>query len=45
MYKRQLLAMTPLDAEQDDTLRTARDSGAALLRIVNDILDLSLIHI
>ncbi|MBK6906692.1 MAG: response regulator [Rhodocyclaceae bacterium] len=37
----ELLAMTPLDAEQDDTLRTARDSGAALLRIVNDILDWS----
>jgi len=40
----ELLALSPLGPEQDETLQTARDSGRSLLRILNDILDWSKIE-
>ncbi|MDD5395034.1 MAG: ATP-binding protein [Thiothrix sp.] len=40
----QLLLDTPLDQEQRDLARTVRQSGETLLRIINDILDLSRIE-
>lgn len=40
----ELLALTPLNAEQQDTLQAARDSGDSLLRVLNDILDWSKIE-
>lgn len=40
----ELLSMSELDAEQMATLMTAQNSGHALLRIVNDILDWSKIE-
>lgn len=40
----ELLSLTPLNREQDETLRAAWDSGRSLLRIVNDILDWSKIE-
>jgi signal transduction histidine kinase len=39
-----LLAMTPLDAEQREYLMTLKTSGHALLDIINDILDFSKIE-
>ncbi|MGO4391542.1 GAF domain-containing protein [Variovorax sp. M-6] len=39
-----LLLDTPLDAEQQDYVATIRDSGDALLTIINDILDYSKIE-
>ena len=35
----ELLALTPLDREQGESLMIARDSGRAMGRIINDILD------
>jgi len=40
----ELMALTPLDEEQRTLVSTMRDSGAALLRIIDDILDLSKIE-
>ncbi|MCX6968717.1 MAG: PAS domain S-box protein [Verrucomicrobia bacterium] len=40
----EILAMTPLDSEQQDFVRIVRDSGEHLLGIVNDILDFSSIE-
>ncbi|WP_247872206.1 response regulator [Azospirillum sp. TSO35-2] len=40
----ELMALTPLDEEQRTLVATMRDSGAALLRIIDDILDLSKIE-
>ncbi|MCP9491630.1 MAG: response regulator [Solirubrobacteraceae bacterium MAG38_C4-C5] len=40
----ELLSDTPLDAEQEDYVQTARSSGQTLLRLVDDILDLSRIE-
>jgi PAS domain S-box-containing protein len=40
----ELLAATPLDAEQADYLRVIRSSGETLLAIINDILDYSKIE-
>ena len=40
----ELMALTPLDEEQHTLVSTMRDSGAALLRIIDDILDLSKIE-
>lgn len=40
----QLLAATPLNAEQEDYVRTMRSSGEALLAIIKDILDYSKIE-
>jgi PAS domain S-box-containing protein len=40
----ELLGFTPLNDDQSETLRAARDSGQGLLRIVNDILDWSKIE-
>ncbi|BAQ59746.1 circadian input kinase A [Geminocystis sp. NIES-3708] len=40
----QLLAMTNLDDEQQDIVKTIQDSGNALLTIINDILDFSKIE-
>ncbi|NJN75216.1 MAG: hypothetical protein HC796_01875 [Synechococcaceae cyanobacterium RL_1_2] len=40
----QLLATTPLSLEQQDYVSTIKDSGDALLIIINDILDLSKIE-
>ena len=40
----ELMALTPLDEEQRMLVSTMRDSGAALLRIIDDILDLSKIE-
>ncbi|CAO3416426.1 ATP-binding protein [Azospirillum endophyticum] len=40
----ELTALTPLDEEQRMLVSTMRDSGAALLRIIDDILDLSKIE-
>jgi signal transduction histidine kinase/DNA-binding response OmpR family regulator len=39
-----LLMDTELDTEQQEFVRTVRDSGEALLRIINDILDFSKIE-
>jgi signal transduction histidine kinase/CheY-like chemotaxis protein len=39
-----LLLDTPLDAEQQDYVATIRDSGEALLTIINDVLDYSKIE-
>jgi signal transduction histidine kinase/CheY-like chemotaxis protein/2C-methyl-D-erythritol 2,4-cyclodiphosphate synthase len=39
-----LLLDTPLDAEQRDYVNTIRDSGDALLTIINDVLDFSKIE-
>ncbi|MEY8879696.1 MAG: ATP-binding protein [Leptothrix sp. (in: b-proteobacteria)] len=36
-----LLQRSPLNAEQDDQLQTARESGEHLLSILNDVLDIS----
>lgn len=35
----EVLSLTPLDHDQEETLQAARDSSRSLLRIVNDILD------
>ncbi|CAO3376876.1 ATP-binding protein [Azospirillum argentinense] len=40
----ELIALTPLDAEQIELVTTVRDSATALLRIIDDILDLSKIE-
>ena len=40
----ELMALTPLDEEQCTLVSTMRESGAALLRIIDDILDLSKIE-
>jgi PAS domain S-box-containing protein len=40
----ELLSLTSLDADQIETLQTARNSGKGLLRIVDDILDWSKIE-
>ncbi len=40
----EVLSLTPLDHDQDQTLRAVWDSGRSLLRIVNDILDWSKIE-
>ena len=40
----ELLSLSGLNREQDETLQTARDSGRSLLRILNDILDWSKIE-
>ena len=40
----ELLSLTPLDREQEETLKVAWDSGRSLLRIVNDILEWSKIE-
>ncbi|WP_207461414.1 ATP-binding protein [Azospirillum sp. SYSU D00513] len=40
----ELIALTPLDAEQQRLLTTVGDSAIALLRIIDDILDLSKIE-
>ena len=40
----ELLSLSPLDNEQGDTLQAARDSGYALLQILNDVLDWSKIE-
>jgi PAS domain S-box-containing protein len=40
----ELMALTPLDEEQRTLVSTMRESGAALLRIIDDILDLSKIE-
>ncbi|MBB3262763.1 PAS domain S-box-containing protein [Azospirillum sp. OGB3] len=40
----ELIALTPLDAEQTELVTTVRDSATALLRIIDDILDLSKIE-
>ncbi|KAA0578182.1 response regulator [Azospirillum sp. Sh1] len=40
----ELMALTPLDEEQRTLVSTMRDSGVALLRIIDDILDLSKIE-
>ncbi|MEI8311770.1 MAG: ATP-binding protein, partial [Verrucomicrobiota bacterium] len=40
----EILALTELDGEQQDFVRTIRDSGEHLLGIVNDILDFSSIE-
>ncbi|WP_245636749.1 hybrid sensor histidine kinase/response regulator [Azospirillum thiophilum] len=40
----ELMALTPLDEEQRTLVATMRESGAALLRIIDDILDLSKIE-
>ena len=40
----ELLSLTPLDREQEETLKVAWDSSRSLLRIVNDILDWSKIE-
>jgi PAS domain S-box-containing protein len=40
----ELLARSPLNEEQRDTLQAARDSGDNLLRVLNDILDWSKIQ-
>ncbi len=39
-----LLLTTPLDEQQTEWARTVRDSGQALLALLNDILDLSKIR-
>lgn len=39
-----ILASTPLDAEQQDFVKTIRDSGNRLLGIINDILDFASIE-
>jgi two-component system sensor histidine kinase EvgS len=40
----ELLGFTPLNDDQNEALKAARDSGQGLLRIVNDILDWSKIE-
>ncbi len=40
----QLLELTPLNEEQEDFVKTIKDSGEALLTIINDILDFSKIE-
>ncbi|HEX2545998.1 MAG TPA: MHYT domain-containing protein [Ramlibacter sp.] len=40
----EMLSLTKLDASQRSTLRVARESGKSLLRIIDDILDLSKIE-
>jgi len=40
----EVLSLTPLDHEQNETLQAAWDSGRSLLRIVSDILDWSKIE-
>ncbi|MGR0188111.1 ATP-binding protein [Azospirillum aestuarii] len=40
----ELIALSPLDAEQTELVTTVRDSATALLRIIDDILDLSKIE-
>ncbi|MBP2292221.1 ATP-binding protein [Azospirillum rugosum] len=40
----ELMALTPLNAEQAQIVTTVRDSATALLRIIDDILDLSKIE-
>ena len=40
----ELIALTPLNAEQTELVTTVRDSATALLRIIDDILDLSKIE-
>ncbi|MEO6974436.1 MAG: PAS domain S-box protein [Gallionella sp.] len=40
----EVLSLTPLEREQNETLRAAWDSARSLLRIVNDILDWSRIE-
>ncbi|AWK88071.1 ATP-binding protein [Azospirillum thermophilum] len=40
----ELIALTPLDAEQTSLIATVRDSATTLLRIIDDILDLSKIE-
>ena len=40
----EVLASTPLSQDQQEILRTIRDSGDALLTIINDILDLARIE-
>jgi PAS domain S-box-containing protein len=40
----ELLEMTPLTSEQQETARMAHDSAAALLRLIDDILDFSKIE-
>ena len=40
----ELIALTPLDSEQTELVTTVRNSATALLRIIDDILDLSKIE-
>ena len=40
----EVLSLTPLDHDQDETLKAVWESGRSLLRIVNDILDWSKIE-
>ena len=40
----QLLSNTPLDEEQNDYVRTSKESASGLIRIINDILDFSKIE-
>ena len=40
----ELLSLTPLDAEQRTTLSIVRDSSQSLLRLIDDILDFSMIE-
>ena len=40
----ELLSLSPLDAQQRDTVKTVRDSSKSLLRLIDDVLDFSKIE-